>query len=85
MKQNRRGTENLDICFCVIFGLYSRSFIFESVLSNFDIFQIFPNFLSLNPLTPNATLFYPLETSESLTIFFMFSGGRERVHWEQMG
>ena len=35
-----------------------------------------------NPLFPNSLIFlYPLKTSENM----MFSGGRERVRWEQMG
>ena len=33
------------------------------------------------PFVPNAPFFYPLKTSENL----MFLGGRERVHWKQMG
>ena len=34
------------------------------------------------PIVPNATFLYPLKTSEYLMVFFMFSGCRERVHWE---
>ena len=37
-----------------------------------------------NPFVPNAFFLYPLKILENLTVFFMFSGGRERVHWEQM-
>ena len=36
--------------------------------------------LTVNTFVPNAPFIYPLKTSGSL----MFSGGRERVHWEQM-
>ena len=43
----------------------------------------------VNPFVPSASFLYSLETSEMLTSqpygFLMFSGGRERVHWEQMG
>ena len=41
-----------------------------------------------NPFVPNVPFLYPPETSEKhqkTVSFFMFSGGRERVHWEQMG
>ena len=33
----------------------------------------------INTFVPNAPFLYPLKTSE------MFSGGRERMDWEQMG
>ena len=36
---------------------------------------------SINPFVPNASFLYPLKTSENL----MFSGSREKVHWEQLG
>ena len=36
------------------------------------------------PVVPNAPFLYPLKTSENLMVL-MFSGGRERVHWEQIG
>ena len=39
---------------------------------------------SFNPFVPNAPFLYPLKTSENLKVFLMFSGGRERVHWEKM-
>ena len=43
----------------------------------------------VNPFVPNASFLYLLETSEMLPSqpygFLMFSGGRKRVHWEQMG
>ena len=32
----------------------------------------------INPLVPNAPFFH-------LYGFLMFSGGRERIHWERMG
>ena len=32
----------------------------------------------INPFVPNAPFLYPLKN-------IMFSGGRERVHWERMG
>ena len=35
----------------------------------------------VNPFFPNAHFLYPLKTSENL----MFSGGRERVHWQRIG
>ena len=38
-----------------------------------------------NPFVPNAPFLYPLKTSENLTIFLCFQGGRERVHWERIG
>ena len=39
---------------------------------------------SVNPFVPNAPFLYPLKT-EKKKGFRMVSGGRERVHWEQMG
>ena len=39
----------------------------------------------LNPFVPNAPFYYPLNTSEKPSGFLMYSGSRERVHWEQMG
>ena len=39
-------------------------------------------FLKLNPFVPNPPFLYPLKSSENR--FLMFSGGRKRVHWEQM-
>ena len=41
--------------------------------------------LRLNPFVPNAPLLYPLKTSENLTENLIFSRGRERAHWRQMG
>ena len=40
-----------------------------------------------NAFVPNAPFLYLLKTSENLKPygFLMFSGGRERMHWEQMG
>ena len=40
---------------------------------------------SLNPSVINAPFLYPLKKWENLTVFWWISGGRERVHWEQMG
>ena len=37
----------------------------------------------INPFFLNAPFPYPLKTSENLKSFLMFSGGRERVHWER--
>ena len=37
----------------------------------------------VNPFAPNALFLHPLQTSENG--FVIFIGGRERVHWEQMG
>lgn len=43
-------------------------------------------YLSLiNLFVANAPSLCPLKSSENLTFFRMFSGARERVHWEQMG
>ena len=36
-----------------------------------------------NPFVSNAPFLYPLKTSENR--FLMFSGSKERVHWEQLG
>ena len=47
--------------------------------------------ISLNLFVSNVPFFYPLKASGNLTVFWyfqgveMFSGGRERVHWERMG
>ena len=38
----------------------------------------------VNPFVPNAPFLYPLKTSENRS-FLIFSEGRKRVHWEQMG
>ena len=38
-----------------------------------------------NTFVPSARFLYPLKASENLKSFLMFSRGRERVHWEQMG
>ena len=44
-------------------------------------------FRFFNLFVPNAPFLYPLKILENLTVldFLMFSGGRERVHWERMG
>ena len=39
----------------------------------------------VNSFVPNEPFLYPLKTSENRKVFFMLSGGRERVHWERMG
>ena len=39
----------------------------------------------LNSFVPNGPFLYPLKTSRKRYGFLMLSGGRERVHWEQMG
>ena len=36
-------------------------------------------------LIPNAPFLYPVKWSENLIVLLCFSGGRESVHWEQMG
>ena len=41
--------------------------------------------LPVNPFVSNARFLYPLKTSENRKVFLMFSGGREKVHWKQMG
>ena len=47
--------------------------------------SLMSNYLTLNPFVPNAPLLYPLRTSEKPYGFLVFSGGRKKVHWEQMG
>ena len=37
----------------------------------------------LNPFFPNVPFLYPMKTFGNG--FLMFSGGRERLHWKQMG
>ena len=46
IKQNRSGTENIDICFCIIFDRHYQSFVsgketghYTLSLPNFEIFQ----------------------------------------------
>ena len=39
---------------------------------------------SINAFVPNAPFLYPLNTPEKPYCFLKFSGGRERVHSEQM-
>ena len=40
----------------------------------------------VNPFVPDTPLLKPLKTSENLTVFWCFQGGRERerVHWKGM-
>ena len=38
-----------------------------------------------NPFVPSAPLSVPPENIRKPYDFFMFLGGRKRVHWEQMG
>ena len=38
-----------------------------------------------NPFVPNAPFLYPLKILENLKFSDVFRGGRERVHWKQMG
>ena len=47
------------------------------------IFKVLSGFISavLNPFVPNVPFLYPQKTSENRKV----SGGRERVHWEEMG
>ena len=42
---------------------------------------------NVNPFVPNAPFLYPLKTPENRKVFwcFKFSGGRDRVQWEQIG
>ena len=35
----------------------------------------------VSPFVPNAPFFYPMKTSEIITIFYSFQG-TETVHWE---
>ena len=39
---------------------------------------------SIVPFFPNALFLYPLKTSKDCKVF-CFQGGKEKVHWEQMG
>ena len=39
-------------------------------------------FIKFNPIVPNVSFLYSLKTSEN---GFLFSEGKERVHWKQMG
>ena len=48
-----------------------------------QIFQKRKQSACFNPFVPNAPFLYPLKTSENLTVF-LFLGGRESMHWEQM-
>ena len=41
--------------------------------------------LSINPFVPNAPFLNPLKNTRQPYDFLMFSGVRERVHFEQMG
>ena len=61
------------------FYLYAKirlreSLIFRHILRSAQLFNLF---------VPNALFLYRLKTSENL--FLMFSEGRKRLHWEQMG
>ena len=38
-----------------------------------------------NSFVPSAPFFLPLEDIGKPCGFLMFSGGRERMHWERMG
>ena len=60
----------------------------SSDTENFDTFSVAYSESSQlsNLLVPSAPFLSPLKTStHSLPSFWMFSGGRERVHWGQMG
>ena len=54
INQNRVGTENFDIYFCVIYGRYYQSFNhgreagYWASPPNFKVFKIFPKFLRSN-------------------------------------
>ena len=37
------------------------------------------------PFVPNKPFLYRLKTSENLTVFWCFQGGREKAHWKKMG
>ena len=41
--------------------------------------------VKVNPFVLNAPFLYPPENIRKPYGFLMFSGGRERLHWEQMG
>ena len=60
-----------------------KSFGFSYDTNLIEVYQIC--FFLLNPFVPNAHLLYPMKTSENLNDFLMFSWGREKVHWEQIG
>ena len=62
--------------FCFIKGFLKQT------LSQ-EIFASFCN--KFNPFVPNESFFYHLKTSKKPYGFLMFSGGRESVHWQQMG
>ena len=40
---------------------------------------------TIKPFVPNAPFLYPLKIFRKPLDLQMFSGGREKVHWEQMG
>ena len=62
-------------CYCLDLEV-TRKRVLKCVWNRYVIFS---------PFVPNTPLLYPLKTSENLTVFWCFQGGRERVHWEQMG
>ena len=66
--------------YCVIHRIPLFCFLFPLVLILTKISKDL-----INPFVPNALFFYPLKTSENRKGFLMFSGGREREHWERMG
>ena len=39
----------------------------------------------VNPFVPNAPFLYASENIRKPYAFLMFLGGREKVHWKQMG
>ena len=70
-----------NICSLLLCQLKIFAISFWSVLErNIEHFQSF-----LNPFVPNAPFPYLLQNVRKPEGFLMFSGGRERVHWEQMG
>ena len=63
------------------------SMLFEKLIKRGKTRKVFAtsSLKIVNPFVPNAPFLYPLKVSENLTVFLMFSGCRERVHWKQMG
>ena len=61
----------------------SRNFRFSDYLRDNTSQLVWLNLLNL--FVPNAPFPYPLKTKKKPQGFLMFSGGRERVHWERMG
>ena len=63
-----------------MYGLYK---VHKKYVDGYQLFR--PICVNLTHFFRNATFPYPVKTSENFKVFWYFSEGRERMHWEHMG